>query len=348
MESKMALREYAGQHWQLHAVATGELDKDTRRNAFFLSATILAGDLSMLKDGLPQDFARVTQWLGDPESVRKLISSLRAWSHLPEHNTMGLAIIYPQTGQDSTIRCKVSLAPDKYTPSYDAIRCYSDGSPYRRKISVNDRALDVPDDTFRMLQNLRQGSFTFRLIWLKAICIDHGDTPGSEAALQVSRELNESEMYRKSDRIVIDQGREIEPGERRSKITDCFDSDSDSEGDSEGGSLPVSASISEHQERSFPGDVLRALESSLWAYGWYEANVTPSTVLIFFYGPHEFSVEEICEMSDRYEGAANIFESDKTLRLTRAFVELVYKTRDLQRQLGDSARITMKWPRSIW
>jgi hypothetical protein len=334
----MALREYAGQHWQLHAVATGELDEKTRRNAFFLPASILAGSRSMLKR-LPQDFARVTQWLGNSKSIRELIVSLRAWSHLTEHNTMKLAILYPQAGQDSTIRCKVSLVPLEYAPPCDAIYCPFRNSRYRRKISVNNRPLDSPENVSRMLDNLRQGLSTFRLIWLEGLC-DRSDTSGSEAGLRVSRELNESDMYRNSDRIVVDLCREIEPED--------LDLDLDLDSDSEGHHLPVSVSTSKHQDRPLPEDVLGALEMSLSAYGWYQANVAPSTVLTFFYGSHELSVDDFCGLSDRYEGAANIFESDRTLRLTRAFVELVYKTRDLQLRLGDSARITMKWPTGLY
>lgn len=102
--SQGCLVEYAREHWQLHAVATGDLDEETRRNAFLLSASILSGDPPTDERELPKDFVHVTRWLGDPQDIRELISSLRAWSHLANGGKMMLAILYSQDGNSSTLR----------------------------------------------------------------------------------------------------------------------------------------------------------------------------------------------------------------------------------------------------
>jgi hypothetical protein len=174
IKSHVALANYAFEHWQLHAVTTGELDEDTRRNAFFLTASIVSGELSTLKKELPEDFARVTQWLEDPKDIYKLILTLRGWHWLmwESYKESRLALLYPQDGDDHMIRCRVHAEPRMYAPSYAVHMVYASQHQSRctQKISVNDRSVFVTDDTYQALQSLRQDSTTIQLIYLESIC----------------------------------------------------------------------------------------------------------------------------------------------------------------------------------
>jgi len=210
MKMKMdeKLQQYTNEHWQLHSVATGELDEDTRRNAFFLSASILTGDLATLYEDLPEDFVLTTQWLGDPKRIHGLISVLREFAsrlpdpysgHLPlPPDSLRLAMLYPQTGGDSMIRCSVHLVSLKYAPSYEGIYCPCSRSNCTQEIRLNDHSLCVPDDVHQVLQALRQGSTDIQLICLDFICTRQDDK--WEESLKV---FKSHWMYNPPKRMVV-------------------------------------------------------------------------------------------------------------------------------------------------
>jgi hypothetical protein len=81
-----ALTDYAFGNWHLHAATTGELDKETQRDALLLRIEILWGDDNgavTLEKAISKEFISVTQWLGSPERIHKLISILREIRSLP-------------------------------------------------------------------------------------------------------------------------------------------------------------------------------------------------------------------------------------------------------------------------
>ena len=201
MESEGSLESYASEHWQLHAVATGKLDEETRKNAFLLSASLLSVASSIDKKELPKDFIRVTGWLEDPESTQKLISlisSLREWYQLTRSDTMRLAILYPQHGIEHGIRCRVHTVSHMYAPSYEAIYPYRDQSALCANILVNDRSFSVTEDTLQLLQTLRQASTVDRLIWLHSICGDGALTPEESQTTSAS-----SKMHMHAERTIV-------------------------------------------------------------------------------------------------------------------------------------------------
>ena len=198
MDSEGSLESYASGNWQLHAVATGKLDEETRKNAFLLSASLLSVAPSIDKKELPKDFIRVTQWLEDPESTHKLISSLRAWYQLTRSDTMRLAILYPQHGIEHGIRCRVHTVSHMYAPSYEAIYPYRDQSALCANILVNDRSFSVTEDTLQLLQTLRQASTVDRLIWLHSICGDGALTPEESQTTSAS-----SKMHMHAERTIV-------------------------------------------------------------------------------------------------------------------------------------------------
>lgn len=205
MELKGSLARYADEHWHLHAVATGELDENTRRNAFLLSASVLAGDEPVDKKNLPEDFVRLTQWLDDQKTVM-LISSMRAWGWYrlangtgPGHRgEMRLIILYPRDSKDSMVRCRLHSVSPMYAPSYDAIHCYPDYSDCVLEISLNDRSLLVTKNTFQLLQDLLRSSTTVRLIWLDSIC-----TYGPQNAFEYRGFSQSSKMYKRPERVLF-------------------------------------------------------------------------------------------------------------------------------------------------
>ena len=207
MDSEGSLESYASGNWQLHAVATGKLDEETRKNAFLLSASLLSVAPSIDKKELPKDFIRVTQWLEDPESTHKLISSLRAWYQLTRSDTMRLAILYPQHGIEHGIRCRVHTVSHMYAPSYEAIYSYKDQSALCANILVNDRSFSVTEDTLQLLQSLRRVSTVDRLIWLHSICGDGALTPEESQTT-----LPSFKMHMHAERTIVHLGRlEREP-----------------------------------------------------------------------------------------------------------------------------------------
>lgn len=94
MGSNGALERYAYAHWPLHAVTTGELDEETRRNAFFLSASIFADGLATLDTEIPKDLLTVSTWFEEPERNRKLISALRKSPYALDEETRRQAAIF--------------------------------------------------------------------------------------------------------------------------------------------------------------------------------------------------------------------------------------------------------------
>lgn len=237
LESESCLARYASEHWNLHAIATGELDEDSRKNAFLLSASMLAVTLPIDNMKLLEEFLRVTQWLEGPENIEKLISSLRAWSHLTQGGKMRLAILYPKDRTEVMIRCRAHTVSHVYAPSYEAIYCHSPtaittttavtsstnfsrtylqpnimtakrttssyGPPPRppystaNSIQLNDRPCRVSGDTFQLLQSLRQASTTVRLIWENSICRDRAST------LEQNRVMSTRSMYSHAERVMV-------------------------------------------------------------------------------------------------------------------------------------------------
>ena len=184
MKWRGCLESYANEHWQLHAVTTGEMDEETRRTAFLLSASTLA-----VAEELPEVFVRVTQWLEDPASKRKLISYLKEY-HLTRDG-MRLVILYPQDGSGSTIRCEYHKVSPLYTPSFEAIYGTQHKFPQAR-IQLNDQSFLVSEETFALLQSLRQTSNTVRLIWLHIFCEN-----------QVYDLRSDLRAYRYAERVVV-------------------------------------------------------------------------------------------------------------------------------------------------
>jgi len=208
MGPKGPLARYATEHWQLHAVATGKLDEETRMNAFLLAASILSVAPSTDKKELPRDFIRVTQWLKDSESTDKLISYLRAWSQPAQGDTMRLAILYPQCEGEDVISCRVHTVSHMYAPSYEAIYSNRDQSAMRAEILLNDRRFSVTGDTFQSLQGLRQASTIIRLIWMDSVCSDGSFTPmkdriASTDTMMHRRVMYRRVMYRRAVRVMV-------------------------------------------------------------------------------------------------------------------------------------------------
>ena len=213
-ERELAEREFAGSlvyyaitNWQLHLVATGEPDERTRKNAFFLSASIQSKSLSALNGELPEEFVQATQWLKDPDRIRRLIPMLERWTRR-FGETDAIAVLHPKAGQDPTIICTVLSCFDfEDLPSFEAVlyqkdtvkgdirksgfpsadsdcdeqvvdagesfdHCSEQGSQFTQKISVNGNIIDVPDYVFRILWRLRQGLETMRPIWMEPLCVN--------------------------------------------------------------------------------------------------------------------------------------------------------------------------------
>jgi hypothetical protein len=312
-----ALATYASRHWQLHAVVTGQVDEDARKKAFFLSLSIHHDSLATL-DELPEDFVRITQWLESLEHIHQLISVLekceRAWRKKSIHAI--LAILYPQTGRDSTIRCKAHHVSLEYAPSYDVIYCpwsMSRCSPRGRNVSVNGGSVDVADETYLMLQNLRRGLTTTRLIWLDEIChsppINRGNFGRNSVEIKETfGDFIGSCIYRNSNRLVVYLD-EDENEEQESR-------DSSEDG---GGSPFAPASNAEHKIRRLE-DQLIILEifftrqrgrSPYWH--WHRAvpefSLWKDLKIAFLYGSQEFDRKDVCEMLKSYDKSANNAET---------------------------------------
>jgi hypothetical protein len=186
MKWRGCLESYANEHWQLHAITTGEMDEETRRTAFLLSASTLT-----VAEELPEVFVRATQWLEDPASKRKLISYLKEY-HLTRDGTR-LVILYPQDGSGSTIRCGYHKVSPMYTPSFEVIYGFQ-SKLLQVRIQMNGQWLLVSEEPFDILQSLRQTSNTVRLIYLSLFCRDVLHDPGNYGA------------YRHAERVVVHLG----------------------------------------------------------------------------------------------------------------------------------------------
>jgi hypothetical protein len=217
MGSSGCLTRYVSEHWQLHAVATGELDEESRRKAFLLSASILSGDLPTDEKKLPEDFVRVIQWLKDPESTMKLMLHMRARYHLGTGSTMRLIILYPPDGDDSMIRCKDHTVLPVYAPPYEAIHC---SRTYHAdcvaKVSWNDTSLLVTKDTFHLLDYLQEDLKAARLIWINVIRSDRAHDSLNDWVAPTS-----SEMYKRAERVVVNLVRKPENRKPEKKKRDA-------------------------------------------------------------------------------------------------------------------------------
>jgi hypothetical protein len=298
MRPKGALKDYAMENWQLHAVTTGKMDDNTRRDAFMLSASIASGDLSTLKQQLPKEFARLTQWLEDPEQIHSLITVLRVssasrsnpflFSFSDTAAVARLAILYPQDGDDPVIRCMVHKVHRRYVPSYEAIYCSWGRSPCTQEISLNGLPFDVPLDGFQTLRNLRQGITTVRLIRLESngvqpledILTGHDSREGDNHLQYISFQL-----CRKAERIAVYLLGKIDKEEQRLHRAGGSDV--------RVGESPsfVPASTSGH----CPEDHLTALETFFSEQRWCQivARFLFAHDVVFFYGSHELSLDGI-------------------------------------------------------
>jgi hypothetical protein len=270
-------------------VTTSEIDEDTRRDAFVLSASVACGDLST------KEFVRSTRWLEDPERIHKLMKILKVLSlsqpstfmfeslgrHLGVPDVRILLVLYPQDGDESLIRCRVHKVPRWYVPSYEAICCSWGRSLCMKKIFLNDRPFDVPFDGFQTLRNFREGKTAVRLIWLDAICIKQPQDSRKSLSTDHHDHLL-SGMYQGAERVIVYLVGKPDNEEQRLQSVGGFETGLG------GNSSFVPASTSGYCSE----DYLTALERFFSEQRWCQiiATFLSARDVVFFYGSYELSL----------------------------------------------------------
>ena len=328
MGSSGCLTQYASEHWQLHAVATGELDERTRRYAFLLSASVLSVARSNGKEKLPPDFVRVTRWLEDPESLRKLLSSLSNGYSLTNGSTMRLFILYPQDGTESMIRYRAHRVSSMYAPSFEAIYRRLSDSDRVTEVLCNGEPMFATESTFQMLQSLRQDLTSVRLIWW--------DT--EKYGLEDRISPTSSEMYRRAERVVVHLGGKPENDTRNWLHVLTWLSS------------PNPPSTPELRERHRRKVCLLALEKLLSkeSSDLVACQLFLARGVVFLYGAHELSLDDIRESLDQLPGRAHRFNDHINDHISNAFKSgYLYEVRNRLDGLPRQPELDFPWTRAM-